>query len=43
MEIGNPQKTITISPLELPVPKRRETPASEPVAAPERENVLVPR
>lgn len=42
MKIGTPQKTITIAPLELPIPKRREAPV-EPVVAPEREKVLVPR
>lgn len=43
MEIGTPQKTITIAPLYEPIPQRR--PVEEPereVVVPERERVAVP-
>ena len=39
MEIGQPKRTILIEPLESPIPQKRETPAPDVVAVPEREEV----
>ena len=44
--IGKPLRIITVEPLEMPEPLRREVPEREPQkvpTAPEREPVLVPQ